>query len=38
VPAQPIPLSELDMGLVLEILIPVKSWLHDCGWRQASGC
>src|SRR5216683_3740378 len=34
-PAQPgIPLSQLDMGSFFEILIPVKSWLHDRGWRQ----
>ncbi len=33
--AQPgIPLSQLDMGSFFEILIPVKSWLHDRGWRQ----
>ena len=31
---QGIPLSELDMGSFFEILIPVKSWLHDRGWRQ----
>jgi RsiW-degrading membrane proteinase PrsW (M82 family) len=29
-----IPLSQLDMGSFFEILIPVKSWLHDRGWRQ----
>jgi RsiW-degrading membrane proteinase PrsW (M82 family) len=35
VPAQPgIPLSQLDMGSFFETLIPVKSWLHDRGWRQ----
>jgi RsiW-degrading membrane proteinase PrsW (M82 family) len=35
VPGQPgIPLSQLDMGSFFEILIPVKSWLHDRGWRQ----
>jgi len=35
IPAQPgIPLSQLDMGSFFEILIPVKSWLHDRGWRQ----
>ncbi len=35
VPAQPgIPLSQLDMGSFFEILIPIKSWLHDRGWRQ----
>jgi RsiW-degrading membrane proteinase PrsW (M82 family) len=34
-PAQPgIPLSQLDMGSFFETLIPVKSWLHDRGWRQ----
>jgi RsiW-degrading membrane proteinase PrsW (M82 family) len=37
-PAMPgqggIPLSQLDMGSFFEILIPVKSWLHDRGWRQ----
>jgi len=33
--AQPgIPLSQLDMGSFFETLIPVKSWLHDRGWRQ----
>ncbi len=31
---QGIPLSQLDMGSFFEILIPVKSWLHDRGWRQ----
>jgi len=35
VPAQPgIPLSQLDQGSFFETLIPVKSWLHDRGWRQ----
>ncbi|MDR2986660.1 MAG: PrsW family intramembrane metalloprotease [Nocardiopsaceae bacterium] len=35
VPAQPgIPLSQLYMGSFFETLIPVKSWLHDRGWRQ----
>ncbi|HEX5187910.1 MAG TPA: PrsW family glutamic-type intramembrane protease [Streptosporangiaceae bacterium] len=35
VPAQPgIPLSHLDQGSFFETLIPVKSWLHDRGWRQ----
>jgi RsiW-degrading membrane proteinase PrsW (M82 family) len=29
-----IPLSQLDMGSFFEILLPVKSWLHDRGWRQ----
>ena len=29
-----IPLSQLDSGSFFEILIPVKSWLHDRGWRQ----
>jgi RsiW-degrading membrane proteinase PrsW (M82 family) len=29
-----IPLSQLDMGSFFEILIPVKSWVHDRGWRQ----
>ena len=37
-PAMPgqggIPLSQLDMGSFFEILIPIKSWLHDRGWRQ----
>jgi len=28
------PVSQLDMGSFFEILIPVKSWLHDRGWRQ----
>jgi RsiW-degrading membrane proteinase PrsW (M82 family) len=35
IPAQAgIPLSQLDMGSFFEILIPVKSWLGDRGWRQ----
>jgi RsiW-degrading membrane proteinase PrsW (M82 family) len=29
-----IPLSLLDQGSFFEILIPIKSWLHDRGWRQ----
>src|SRR6266702_3333903 len=29
-----IPLSQLDMGSFFEILMPVRSWLHDRGWRQ----
>ena len=29
-----IPLSQLDMGSFFEILIPIKSWVHDRGWRQ----
>ncbi len=29
-----IPVSQLDMGSFFEILIPIKSWLHDRGWRQ----
>jgi RsiW-degrading membrane proteinase PrsW (M82 family) len=29
-----IPLSQLDQGSFFETLIPVKSWLHDRGWRQ----
>ncbi len=29
-----IPLSQLDTGSFFETLIPVKSWLHDRGWRQ----
>jgi RsiW-degrading membrane proteinase PrsW (M82 family) len=29
-----IPLSQLDKGSFFEILIPLKSWLHDRGWRQ----
>ena len=29
-----IPLSQLDMGSFFETLIPIKSWLHDRGWRQ----
>ena len=37
-PAMPgqggIPLSQLDMGSFFEILIPIKSWLRDRGWRQ----
>ena len=33
-PQAGIPVSELDMGSFFEILIPVKSWLHDRGWRQ----
>ena len=37
-PAMPgqggIPLSQLDMGSFFEILIPIKSWVHDRGWRQ----
>jgi RsiW-degrading membrane proteinase PrsW (M82 family) len=35
VPAQAgIPLSQLDTGSFFETLIPVRSWLHDRGWRQ----
>jgi RsiW-degrading membrane proteinase PrsW (M82 family) len=26
--------QQLDMGSALQILIPVRSWLHDAGWRQ----
>ena len=29
-----IPLSQLDQGSFFETLVPVKSWLHDRGWRQ----
>jgi RsiW-degrading membrane proteinase PrsW (M82 family) len=29
-----IPLSQLDRGSFFETLIPIKSWLHDRGWRQ----
>jgi RsiW-degrading membrane proteinase PrsW (M82 family) len=29
-----IPLSQLDTGSFFETLIPIKSWLHDRGWRQ----
>src|SRR5262249_23681966 len=29
-----IPLSQLDQGSFFETLIPIKSWLHDRGWRQ----
>lgn len=34
VPAGGIPLSQLDQGSFFETLVPVKSWLHDRGWRQ----
>ena len=33
-PGGGIPLSLLDQGSFFEILIPIKSWLHDRGWRQ----
>jgi RsiW-degrading membrane proteinase PrsW (M82 family) len=34
-PGQPgIPVSHLDMGSFFETLVPIKSWLHDRGWRQ----
>ncbi|HEX9032295.1 MAG TPA: PrsW family glutamic-type intramembrane protease, partial [Streptosporangiaceae bacterium] len=29
-----IPLSLLDQGSFFDVLIPIKSWLHDRGWRQ----
>ena len=29
-----IPVSQLDLGSFFETLIPIKSWLHDRGWRQ----
>jgi RsiW-degrading membrane proteinase PrsW (M82 family) len=29
-----IPLAQLDQGSFFSTLIPVKSWLHDRGWRQ----
>jgi RsiW-degrading membrane proteinase PrsW (M82 family) len=34
VPAAGIPLSQLDQGSFFETLIPIKSWIHDRGWRQ----
>lgn len=29
-----IPMSQLDTGSFFQTLIPVRSWLHDRGWRQ----
>lgn len=33
-PQAGIPWSQLDSGSFFETLIPIKSWLHDRGWRQ----
>jgi RsiW-degrading membrane proteinase PrsW (M82 family) len=33
-PGGGIPLSLLDQGSFFDVLIPIKSWLHDRGWRQ----
>jgi RsiW-degrading membrane proteinase PrsW (M82 family) len=33
-PGGGIPVSELDMGSFFEILIPIKSWIHERGWHQ----
>jgi protease PrsW len=32
-PAQPDP-GQLEMGSFFQTLVPIKSWLHDKGWRQ----
>jgi RsiW-degrading membrane proteinase PrsW (M82 family) len=33
-PGMPAVAQQLDMGSALQTLIPIRSWLHDAGWRQ----